>query len=217
MNSILMKIMFEARTSGKNANADKPSKKLDPKHVKTTTTKTVKEPVADPNYQDAYSSEPQTTDPQQAGEPQNGQQPVDQQQYDDQTANPDELSQQPQDPSQPGFDINNPEPPIPYNATTQYLGRIYELRKIYLKLLSISTLLTSLSDSEFDNLENTIRESLDLFHIVISNIDKFEDKIDEIIIYFYEFVKETIIELERLSDKRVAKSEEDNPEKKDKK
>ena len=211
MNSILMKIMFEAPTSGKNVNADKPSKNSDKKHVKTTVTKTVKEPVADPNYQDAYSTEPETTDPQTV------QQPVDQQQYDDQTANPDDQYQQTQDQSQPGFDINNPEMPVPYNSTTQYLGRIYELRKIYLKLLSISTLLQSLSDSEFDNLENTIRESLDLFHIVISNIDKFEDKIDEIIIYFYEFVKETIIELERLSDKRVAKSEEDNPEKKDKK
>ncbi len=74
------------------------------------------------------------------------------------------------------------------------IGRIFEMKKIYSKLLAIDKLLDHYSDIRLDDLKQKIMEALDLFHIISLNLDKFEQKIDGIIVDFYSFIKESIEE-----------------------
>jgi len=90
------------------------------------------------------------------------------------------------------------------------IGRIYELKKIYSKLLAVSNLLDSHSDEKFRDLEKRVDESLDMFHIISLNLDKFESKIDKIIIEFYAFIQEALEEMETLSKKKEVNNKKDN-------
>jgi hypothetical protein len=86
----------------------------------------------------------------------------------------------------------------PWSSTASYLGRVYELKKIYTKLLSLSDLLEHISDSKFDQVEQSIREAIDLYHIVVDNLEKFDDKVDDIVVNFYDFLKEILANIEEL-------------------
>ena len=108
-----------------------------------------------------------------------------------------------------GDDMVNVAPTDPLADPSQLvqvkisLGRIYELKKIYSKLLSISKLLDIRSDIKFAELEVECDEALDMFHIISLNLDKFQPKIDEIIVEFYRFIKRALEELETLSKSTV--------------
>jgi hypothetical protein len=69
------------------------------------------------------------------------------------------------------------------------IGRIYELKKIFARLISLETFLSSTTDEVLVRLSSYVRESTELFKLVIDNIDSFMDEIDNIIILFYEFLK----------------------------
>jgi hypothetical protein len=108
-----------------------------------------------------------------------------------------------------GDDMVNVAPKDPLADPTQVtqikisLGRIYELKKIYTKLLSISKLLDSRSDIKYSELEKETDDALDMFHVISLNLDKFQPKIDDIIVEFYRFIKRALEELEQLSKTKV--------------
>lgn len=68
------------------------------------------------------------------------------------------------------------------------LGRVYEMKKIYARLTSVESYLTESTDEELLELRRGVGKAIDLFEVVITNISKFKDKIDPIIVTFYEFL-----------------------------
>jgi len=75
------------------------------------------------------------------------------------------------------------------------LGRIYELKKIYARLTSIESYLSSEADPELTEIRKYVSQSIELFEIVASNIDAYKEKMDEIIISYYKFLKEIYYEI----------------------
>ena len=70
------------------------------------------------------------------------------------------------------------------------LGRIYELKKIYTRLTSIESYLASEADPELTEIRRYVSQSIELFEILASNIDSYKEKMDDIIISYYKFLKE---------------------------
>jgi hypothetical protein len=68
------------------------------------------------------------------------------------------------------------------------VGKVYELKKIYARLVAIQTHLNTVSDEFLIDLRKHVNQSLDLFKTVISNFKLYKDRIDEIIETYYQFV-----------------------------
>lgn len=90
--------------------------------------------------------------------------------------------------------------------SAQQLGRIYELKKIYSRLLSVEQHLSFSADTVFLKLRNLVSEAIELFEFLISNIDAFKDRIDSIIIVYYEFLKTIYLILQRYYDMKEEES-----------
>jgi hypothetical protein len=72
--------------------------------------------------------------------------------------------------------------------TPEEVGQIYELKKVYSRLVAIESYLNTISDETLIKLRNFVSQAIDLFKTLISNIDLFKDKIDQILIMFYKFI-----------------------------
>jgi hypothetical protein len=80
------------------------------------------------------------------------------------------------------------------------IGRIYELKKIFSRLVSIESYLSVSSDENILLLRNYVVKAIELFKMLIDNVNSFQDKIDEIIIMFYQFLKRVYIILKKYYD-----------------
>jgi hypothetical protein len=85
---------------------------------------------------------------------------------------------------------------VPGERTASQVGRIYELKKIHTRLVSLENHLSQTSDVVLLRLRVMVSKAIDLFNTMVSNIDAFikEGKIDDIIVCYYEFV-ETVYEI----------------------
>jgi len=83
----------------------------------------------------------------------------------------------------PGMD--QPEP-----LTSTEIGRVYEMKKIYSRLTSVESFLTETegSDTPLLYLRKYVSQAINLFEVVITNFTQFKDKIDPVIVTFYEFI-----------------------------
>lgn len=81
--------------------------------------------------------------------------------------------------------------------TAEEIGRIYELKKIYTRLIAIDSQLSFSSDIIVVKLRAYISKAIDLFETLIHNVSTFKDKIDEIIIMYYNFLSEVYSLLKR--------------------
>lgn len=79
--------------------------------------------------------------------------------------------------------------PTPPKKTAEEIGRVFELKKIYVRLLSIEQHLSFSADELLLKLRDFVSRSIELFETVISNIDEFRDELDEIIVMFYKFLE----------------------------
>lgn len=70
------------------------------------------------------------------------------------------------------------------------LGRIYELKKIYSRLTSLEGYLANESDPKLLNIRSTVSQAIELFEIISANFDAYKEKLDEIIVIYYKFLKE---------------------------
>lgn len=75
--------------------------------------------------------------------------------------------------------------------TSTEIGRIYELKKIYTRLTALESYLSNEGDSELLKLRHTISKSIELFEVLSSNFDSYKNKLDDIIIMYYKFLKES--------------------------
>jgi len=87
---------------------------------------------------------------------------------------------------EPGMGISGMEEEEP--KTPSEIGRIYELKKIYSRLVSIESFLSTTSDLTLLKLRDYISDAVSLFETLASNLGSFKDKLDKIIVLFYEFL-----------------------------
>ncbi len=93
----------------------------------------------------------------------------------------------------------------------EVLGKVYELKKIYSRLTDASDLLEGITDPEIIQLKRYTEETIELYQLLLSNVEKFENQLDDIIIHFYNFILRIYEELtnyyqkEKRRDKAEAK------------
>ncbi|MHA1620746.1 MAG: hypothetical protein ACTSVO_01290, partial [Candidatus Heimdallarchaeaceae archaeon] len=85
------------------------------------------------------------------------------------------------------------------------IGRVYEMKKIYSRLTSVEAYLSESTDQNLLELRRNVGKAIDLFEVVITNISKFKEKIDPIIVTFYEFLDQTYSALRKY---HIARSKE---------
>jgi hypothetical protein len=78
-----------------------------------------------------------------------------------------------------------PEPMSP-----KQVGRAYELKKIYSRMISLEKYLTDSTEPHLIELRGYVSNALDLFRTVTTNFETYKDKADDIIVTFYKFLKE---------------------------
>ena len=91
--------------------------------------------------------------------------------------------------------------------TADEIGKTYELKKIYSRLLSIDSQLSFSSDVILLKLRKFISKAIELFEILIANESSFKDEIDDIIIKYYEFLSQVYSIIKRFYE---IKQKEDN-------
>lgn len=74
--------------------------------------------------------------------------------------------------------------------TSNQIGRVYELKKIYSRLASVESFLSRTTDEEILEVRKMVAQSIDLFEIVISNFKSYKEDVDEIIVTYYKFLDE---------------------------
>jgi len=82
-----------------------------------------------------------------------------------------------------GMPIQPPEEKSPKD-----IGRTYELKKIYSRLVAVDSYLSSSSNPILLKLRKYINKSLEMFDTLLSNLGTFKDQIDDIIIIYYKFI-----------------------------
>ena len=106
-----------------------------------------------------------------------------------------------QDPNMMGGQYQDPNmmggqnfmPPTGAPQSSEEVGRIYELKKIYSRLVSVESYLSSLFSSKLLKVRDLVVQTISLFETVISNFSLYKSKIDDIIIDFYEFIEKVYL------------------------
>ena len=98
----------------------------------------------------------------------------------------------------------------PFNV--QEIGRIFELKKIYARLISIESFLTFSSDDILQKLKLYVTKAIELFQTLSSNIKSFKDQLDDIIVTYYEFLEEIHAILKEYYEVEMVKKDKENKE-----
>jgi len=86
------------------------------------------------------------------------------------------------------------------------LGRIYELKKIYSRLTSLESYLASESAPVLSKLRSFVSKAIEMFEIIVSNFSSFSERIDEIIIIYYKFLKRIYLTVRSYYKQQTKKS-----------
>lgn len=82
------------------------------------------------------------------------------------------------------------------------IGRVFELKKIYSRLVSIESFLSSTSDVNLLKLRNYVSDAIELFRTLINNVTSYMDRLPEIIIIYYKFVMEVYMVMKDYLNKK---------------
>lgn len=91
--------------------------------------------------------------------------------------------------------------------SAENVGKVFELKKIYSRLLSIESQLSFSTDLVLLKLRKFISKAIELFETVISNIASYRKEIDGIIVLFYAFLKQVYSIMKRYYKIREDKKE----------
>ena len=78
-----------------------------------------------------------------------------------------------------------------YEKDPETIGRIYELKKIYSRLLAIESFLSTACEDVLTKLREYVTKAIELFEVLIENINTFTkdlNKLNHIIILFYKLI-----------------------------
>jgi hypothetical protein len=93
--------------------------------------------------------------------------------------------------------------------TPTELGRVYELNKIYYRLYVINKHLKNTSDERLQKLKKMVSQAFDIYRLILNNIKSYKDKVDEVILQFYEFISNVVIQLNEYYKRTYKKSVQD--------
>lgn len=96
--------------------------------------------------------------------------------------------------------------------TPEEVGRVYELKKVYSRLLSIDQHLAESTDEFLLKLRLVVGQAIEVFEVMIANIALFKDKVADIIVLYYEFLEKVYGILKKYYE---VKKKEDEKDKKD--
>jgi len=85
----------------------------------------------------------------------------------------------------PSAGMPGEEPPKDPNE----LGRTYEMKKIYARLVSMNEYLADEMSPRIVRTKTSIAKAIDLFAVIGANPDSYKEKIDEIIVSYYKFLE----------------------------
>lgn len=88
------------------------------------------------------------------------------------------------------------------SLTAEEIGKIYELKKIYQRLITMESYLGSNSDIVLLKVRNYVSQVIDLFNTLISNITTFKADLDKIIILYYMFLRSVYSLVEKYFTKK---------------
>lgn len=87
------------------------------------------------------------------------------------------------------------------------IGRIYELKKIYSRLTALEGYLGDESNKELIEIRSYVSQAIELFEIVSSNFNSYKDKLQEIIVMYYKFIKEIYSQVKEIYRKQSSLGE----------
>lgn len=94
------------------------------------------------------------------------------------------------DPSDPGLgDPSAGMPGMEEPKDPSELGRTYEMKKIYSRLISMNQYLADEQSPKIVKTKQNIAKAIDLFAVIGANPESYKEKIDEIIISYYKFLE----------------------------
>ncbi len=96
--------------------------------------------------------------------------------------------------------------------TASEIGRIFELKKIYSRLVSVESHLADSSDIILLKLRDYVSRAIDLFETLASNLDSFKGELDSIIVLFYKFLEIVYVLLKKYYEIKRKEDEEDGEE-----
>ena len=123
---------------------------------------------------------------------------------------PSMAQQQGMDPSMMGMGQNiDPATGLPI-PEPEFIGRIYEMNKIYYFLKSMDNLLLRIPTNDTIKLRNLVSKTIDLFELVVDNLPSYKDQIDDIIVMFYRFLKRLSAVMEKYyNSKKIEQKQKD--------
>lgn len=78
------------------------------------------------------------------------------------------------------------------------VGRMYELKRIHYRLINIQTILDSYVDEKLEQIKDNVGRALELFKMVVDNYDKYESRVDDIILIYYDFLNQVYTKVNQL-------------------
>ena len=118
------------------------------------------------------------------------------------------------DPNMMGMQGQNVDPqtglPIPDPA---FIGRVYEMNKIYYFLKSMDNLLLRITTDDIIKLRNLVSKTIELFELVVDNLQSYKDQIDDIIVMFYKFLTRLTAVVEKYFNEKKAEQKEEEKQK----
>jgi len=72
------------------------------------------------------------------------------------------------------------------------IGKIYTLKQIYEKLLSIQEILQDHNSEAINKVKDSIDQAIEMFQLVINNKDQYKDKMNDIITKFYRYLEKLV-------------------------
>lgn len=91
-------------------------------------------------------------------------------------------------PMDPGMELPGQPSEEQVPQDPEYIGRIFELKKIYSRLVSIESFLNDASDVRLLKLRSYISKTIELFQTLINNVSAYKNNIDNLIVLFYKFL-----------------------------
>lgn len=91
--------------------------------------------------------------------------------------------------------------------TASEVGRRYELKKIYSRLISLDSHLAGSTDENLLKLKFVVSQAIEVFDVLVSNIKLFKDKIDSIIVIYYDFLERVYGILNKYYEKKSKEKE----------
>jgi len=89
-------------------------------------------------------------------------------------------------------------------------GKGLELKKIFSRLLALQNFLSSAADQGLTVLKDYVSKAIELFRTVVDNLAVYRERIDDIIVLFYEFIEKTYAVMKEYYTRKDEKSKENN-------